>query len=146
MKRIIITIAISTLFSTTILAQTNQRSRHEEQTPLNAGKNNFEVIDNVKYELLDTVLFNLYRTQKPIVNAKGFPPYATYYFFKTTNNKILPLTIQYLKEGLSIRTPLFHYALDAHFRSDAELVAWDPWQHVYKVKYLLNQALQNKTN
>jgi hypothetical protein len=145
MKRIIITIAISTLYSTVILAQTNQSNRHEEQTPLNAGKNNFEVIDHVKYELMDTVLFNLYRTQKPIVNAKGFPPYATYYFFKTTNNKILPLTIQYLKEAYP-SVPSFHYALDAHFRSDAELIAWDPWQHVYKVKYLLNQALQNKAN
>lgn len=139
MKRTVITIAISVLVGSASFANGNGQGAQAQRK---AGKKQYEIVGRVKYELLDTTLFNVYRAQRPMASAKGIPPYTTAYFFKTINGVIRPLTIQYLKKNWS-SVPAFHYALDAQFRSDSELSAWDPYQKMYKVKYLLRQALLN---
>jgi hypothetical protein len=88
-----------------------------------------------KYEVVDTTGFYLYKAQQLVPQIKGYPHYATAYFFSTDNANIQPLTIPNLKKAFP-SVPAFHYALDAHFRSNEELTAWDPYQKIYKVKYL----------
>jgi hypothetical protein len=136
MKTIIIVAAISLLTEECTRAQVK---------PVIASTDTklFSVKDqatHTTYDVLDTIGFYIYRGQKLVPQVKGYPRYVPAYFFSTKSTGIQPLTIQNLKNAFP-SVPAFHYALDAHFRSDEELMAWDHFQQVYKVKYLLKQSL-----
>ena len=63
-----------------------------------------------------------------------------YYFSKDSNSDIRLLTIENLKRAYP-ENHRFHYDIDAHFRFDRELMEYDPYTQMYKLKYLYMRSL-----
>ena len=95
-----------------------------------------------KFQVVDTTAFYLYTQNKNIVPPGGKGMYrADLYFFSTNaDGPILPLTIENLKRTYPANMA-FHYALDAYFNSDRQLMAYDQYAKMYKLKYLFLQTL-----
>lgn len=95
-----------------------------------------------KFQVVDTTSFYLYTQNKNVVPPGGKGMYrADLYFFSITGDSpILPLTIENLKRAYPANTA-FHYALDAYFNSDRQLMAYDEYTKMYKLKYLFLQTL-----
>jgi hypothetical protein len=61
------------------------------------------------------------------------------YFFSVSPDGVLqPLTIENLKNAFP-DDHHFHYSIDANFKSDRELMAYDKFQKCYKIKYLFKK-------
>jgi hypothetical protein len=95
------------------------------------------------YRILDTTGFYLYYRygQEEINKGKGLIKTDEYYFSTCGDGTISRLTSQNLQAAF-YRNPRFQYALDASFRSDQELIAYDGYQKTYKIKYLYRQSLK----
>ncbi|SEN39910.1 hypothetical protein [Niastella yeongjuensis] len=100
-----------------------------------------------KFQVVDTTAFYLYTQNKNVVPPGGKGMYrADLYFFSTTSDSpILPLTIENLKSAYPAHIA-FHYALDAYFNSDKQLMAYDAYAKMYKLKYLFLQTLVSYNN
>ena len=93
-------------------------------------------IQKKKYKVIDATGFPIYTHQDYVNAAKGSMISKTFYSFsRDTNSEVMPLTRANLKKAFPDKTE-FHYALDAAFRNDQQLTAWDKYQQMYKVKYL----------
>jgi hypothetical protein len=95
-----------------------------------------------KFQVVDTTAFYLYTQNKNVVPPGGKGMYrANLYFFSTNaDSPILPLTIENLKSAYPANNA-FHYALDAYFNSERQLMAYDVYTKMYKLKYLFLQTL-----
>ena len=109
---------------------------------LPASAQNNRVYQKEKFQVVDTTAFYLYTQNKNVVPAGGKGMYRAdlYYFSTTVGSPILPLTIENLKRAYPANIA-FHYALDAYFNSDRQLMAYDEYAKMYKLKYLFLQTL-----
>ena len=100
-----------------------------------------------KFQVVDTTAFYLYTQTKNVVPPVGKGMYRTDLYFFSTNadSPILPLTIENLKRSYPANTA-FHYALDAYFNSDRQLMAYDGYAKMYKLKYLFLQTQGSYNN
>jgi hypothetical protein len=100
-----------------------------------------------KFRIVDTTAFYLYIQNKNVVPPGGKGMYrADLYFFSTAADApIFSLTIENLKKAYPANVA-FHYALDAYFNSDRQLMAYDAYSKMYKVKYLFLQTLVSFRN
>jgi len=95
------------------------------------------------YRILDTCGFLMYYKYGSIeVNkGKGLVKEDQYFFSKRGEGPIIPLTRENLAIAFSNNTAL-RYTLESDFQSDKDLVAYDQFQKMYKIKYLYNQSLK----
>jgi hypothetical protein len=96
-----------------------------------------------EYQVLDTAYFCLYYRYEQVEKLKGKSLEKTdeYFFSRNAESPIQLLTAENLKKTFPDNLA-FHYAIDAHFRSDQDLIAYDPYYKGYKLKYLYNQSLK----
>ena len=109
----------------------------------NCNSTNFRFYHNEAYQILDTLGFYLYYNYRSVQRQKGKGLIKTdqYYFSRSGDGELQTLTIDNLKMAFSDNSA-FHYALDASFPSDRDLLAFDSYQKQYKLKYLYKQSLQ----
>ena len=105
-------------------------------------KDSYRIYHNESYKIVDTAGFYLYYryVQYEHTKGKGLIKKDQYYFSKDSNSDIWLLTIENLKSAYP-ENHRFHYDLDAHFWSDRDLMAYDPYIQMYKLKYLYMRSL-----
>jgi hypothetical protein len=110
----------------------------------NGVKDSYRFFHNSYYKIIDTAGFYLYYRyiQFEQNRGKGLVKKDEYYFSKDGSSDIKPLTIENLKRAYP-ENHRFHYDIDAHFRSDRELMAYDSYTQSYKLKYLYMQSLKD---
>jgi hypothetical protein len=103
----------------------------------------YRFYNNDAYQIMDTAEFYIYYQYKSEEQTKGKSLVKTelFYFSRTGNDGIQPLSIDHLKMAFP-GNARFHYALDAYFKSDKDLIEYDPFQKTYKIKYLYNESLK----
>ncbi|HMH24666.1 MAG TPA: hypothetical protein VK563_22980 [Puia sp.] len=99
----------------------------------------YRQVGREKFVIVDTAGFYLYRINKLVMGEKISRPQDVYYFSVKPDAPVLELTLVNLESAFSANAR-FRYALEEHFRSDKQLIAYDPWLKVYKLKYLYNQS------
>jgi len=104
---------------------------------------NYRIFHKSSYGIVDTAGFYLYYRyiQFEQIPGKGLVKRDEYYFSKDSASDIQLLTIENLKRAYP-ENHRFHYDIDAHFRSDHELMAYDPYSKCYKLKYLYLRSLK----
>jgi hypothetical protein len=99
----------------------------------------YRFFNNSAYKIIDTKDFYIYSHPKLNQQGKGLKPVDTYYFSDVANGKLQPLTIGNLEVAFA-KNPKFKYTIGEHFKSDNELIAYDPTIKEYKLKYLFDQS------
>ena len=109
----------------------------------NCKNENYRFDYKTPYQIIDTAGFFIYyrSVQAEAVKGKGLVKTDAYFFSTKADNTIQPLTMNNLKKAFP-GNHSFQYALDAHFRSDRDLAAYDTFQKTYKVTYLYGQSLK----
>ena len=110
----------------------------------NAKNEKYRFYDKSSYKIVDTLSFFTYYQYKmePGINGKGLVKTDEYYFSVKGDGPLLPLTINNLKKAFPENNK-FHYALDALFKSDNELLAYDGYLKMYKLKYIYRSSCNN---
>jgi len=123
--------------TTSILAATVLFISCAFRTAPNAGA--LRVVGHRTYEVVDTAGFYLYRNNKLVQGEKIARPQTVYYFSLKADEPVRELTLANLERAFAGK-PSFRYALEATFRSDKDLIAYDPLSRVYKIKYLYSHS------
>ncbi len=106
-----------------------------------ADNKDFRFFNNQEYEILDGAFFYLYRYHIYVSNGKTQVQKPAYFISKEVNSKILPLTMDNLKNFFP-NNHKFHDMLDVAFKSDEDLSAYDVYHKTYKIKHLYSQSLK----
>jgi hypothetical protein len=108
---------------------------------VNSKNEKYRFYDNSSYKIVDTLSFFTYYQYKmePGINGKGLVKTDEYYFSVKGDGPLLPLTINNLKKAFPENNK-FHYALDTLFKSDNELLAYDSYLKMYKLKYIFRNS------
>jgi hypothetical protein len=104
----------------------------------------YRFYNNELYKVMDSGEgFSLYYAFKPeeINKGKGLVKTDEYFFSITGNSEIYLLTMNNLKKAFPDNNK-FHYLLDATFKSDKNLMAYDGYAKTYKIKFLYNESLK----
>jgi hypothetical protein len=109
----------------------------------NCENKNYRFYNGEAYLLIDTASFYIYYQYKSEENikGKGLIKKDEYFFSKNANDDLHLLTIENLKNAFP-NNHHFHYALDANFKSDNDLIAYDRFQKTYKIKYLYSESVK----
>ena len=109
----------------------------------NSKKEDYRFINNESYKIVDTASFYIYYTykQEEINKGKGLVKTDEYFFSVKGNSTVYLLTIGNLKKAFA-GNDKFHYLIDATFKTDKDLLAYDDYLKTYKIKYLYNQSLK----
>src|ERR1700680_3153451 len=101
---------------------------------------NFRFYGNSTYQILDTAGFYIYYQYRSVeqTKGKGLVKADFYYFSKKSDDDITVLNSDNLKKAFPENHRL-HYAIDANFKSDIDLAAYDSFQKTYKIKYLYDE-------
>ncbi len=107
----------------------------------NCQNKTYRFYNGEAYQLLDTAGFYIYYQYRSEQNikGKGLVKKDEYFFSKNVAADLQLLTIDNLKNAYP-GNHAFHYALDANFRADKDLIAYDRFTKTYKIKYLFNQS------
>jgi hypothetical protein len=98
----------------------------------------FRFVDGRHYRLLNpTEQILLYKEEIPAMGKN--PGKTSYYFSKGAALPVMPLTLQNLKAGFA-DNHAFHDALDAQFKTDEGLAAYDSYHKMYKINHLLESS------
>jgi hypothetical protein len=129
---------IITITSIIILASTTAFKGHQ-----NHDQYHYRSFHALSYRILDSTEFFLYYRYQQQEHIKGKELLKTdcYYFSINALAPIEPLTIENLKAAFPDNNR-FHYLLDEQFRRDTELMAYDPYSKMYKIKYLYGLSLK----
>jgi len=105
----------------------------------------YRFVNDIAYRVLDTAGFCMYEhLERPA--GKGYQaPVVKHYFSTGTADAIQPLTIHNLKRAFPENTT-FRYWLDAGFKSDKELLAYDSFEKMYKLKYIYLRSGENSVS
>jgi hypothetical protein len=103
----------------------------------------FRFYQHEAYEILDTSGFYLYYQYRSVEETRGKSLIKTdqYFFSRTDTENLIPLTVENLEEAFPDNEK-FHYALEANFNRDVDLVAYDRFQKIYKIEYLFKQSIK----
>lgn len=112
---------------------------------LNAQNNNHGIQLTKQHKLINKgEPIALYKYNHPAHSAKEAGNYTTRYFYQIDSaGAILPLT----KENLKRSTPSshkFHEELDAQFKSDSDLAAYDTFHKMYKLNWLYKRYVSKE--
>ena len=120
-----------------LMSFTIHQTAHSSSNDNNIGQ---RVYGKSTYKVLDTRGFYLYSINKLVQGEKIARPQTVYYFSVTANSPLQELTLANLENAFAGNAK-FRYSLEAQFRSDKELMAYDDLLKMYKIKYLYNQSL-----
>lgn len=99
---------------------------------------------NDQYEIINPEEQIIIYKKAKLISGKGTrTPLVNYYFSKDASSSIEELTIMNLKNAFP-DNHAFHDAIDATFKSNADLASYDNFHKMYKVNWLLKQN-KNKT-
>jgi hypothetical protein len=101
----------------------------------------FRFFNNKEYEILDGTFFYLYQYHTYVSNGKTQVQKPAYFISKEVNSSIIPLTLDNLKNFFP-NNHKFHDMLDAAFKTDEGLNAYDTYHKTYKIKHLYSQSLK----
>jgi hypothetical protein len=109
----------------------------------NSETNNYRIYEKESYLILDTAAFCLYYRYESEEKTKGKELVKTeeYFFSKDAQSPIQLLTADNLKRTFPDNLP-FHYAIDAEFRNNKDLIAYDSYCGCYKIKYIYKQSFK----
>ena len=93
------------------------------------------VVDQHRYEILDTAGFYLYSLRKLVQGEKISRVETVYYFSIDDSAPVRELTLANLEEAFASNA-CFRYHLEAQFHSDKALMAYDKYLGMYKIKWL----------
>lgn len=99
----------------------------------------FRSVGKSRYRIVDTAGFYLYSINKLVQGEKIARPQTVYYFSKKAGDPLQELTLANLEQAFAANTR-FRYRLEAQFRSDKDLIAYDKNLKTYKIKYLYSQS------
>ena len=109
-----------------------------------AKEGDYRFYKNELYKVVDAgeglCLYYASRLEE-INKGKGLVKTDEYFFSVSGNSEIYLLTMANLKKAFPDNNK-FHYSLDATFKSDKDLMAYDSYSKMYKVKYLYNESLK----
>lgn len=105
----------------------------------------YRFINNMAYQVLDTAGFYMYEhLERP--SGKGYRvPVAKHYFSTSPAGNVQALTINNLHKSFS-QNNNFRYWLDAGFKTDKELIAYDDFAKMYKLKYVYIRSGDNSVS
>ena len=89
---------------------------------------------------MDAAHFPIYSRVVETSKGKGRITETQYFFSAAPGSELQPLTIANLKRAFP-DNDRFHQLLDMQFRHDQELVWYDDFSKVYKVKSIYTQAI-----
>lgn len=133
------------LFAIAIIVSFAQKGMSQtSDTKASAGVHpkSYRFYNHSDYEIVDTASFYIYYQYKEVTTGKGLVKTDVYYFSLNNHDAIIPLTINNLKLAFP-GNDKFHYALDAYFKSDEDLLAYDYFLKVYKLKYIYRSSTNN---
>ena len=103
----------------------------------------YRVVGDKDLAIVDASSFVLYSNTVEVAGMKGhMTKEVVYYFSVDANSDIKQLTKENLKEAFATNNR-FRYYLDAFFKSDRDLIAFDPELKKYKVKYIYETSLKD---
>jgi hypothetical protein len=100
---------------------------------------NYRFLGQSSYQILDTAGFYLYSINKLVQGEKIARPQTLYYFSVPPNGPVQELTLANLERSFAGNAK-FRYHLEAQFKSDKGLIAYDDLLKTYKIKYLYSQS------
>ena len=117
-----------------LLVSCSVRQASQESAGMRQDQN-YRSYDHGKYLILDTAGFYLYRHNKLVRGEKASRPMDVYYFSLGPDDAPRELTLANLERAFA-GNAAFRYRLEAQFRYDKELMAYDEYLKMYKIKYL----------
>ena len=103
--------------------------------------NDYRYFENRAYQIMDTTGFCIYSNEKLVQQGKGRRATRVYYFSTKLNSAIQPLTPENIARAFP-KNHKFKYMVEAEFKSDVKLDAYDNEADRYKIKELYNESLQ----
>lgn len=102
----------------------------------------YRIVGDNAYTIVDAASFVIYSNVKTIAGMKGHDTKETvYYFSKDATSVVKQLTKENLKAEFADNSR-FRYYLDAFFKSDKDLIAFDAQAKEYKVKFVYETSLK----
>ncbi|HVU94930.1 MAG TPA: hypothetical protein VHE34_06875 [Puia sp.] len=111
-----------------------------QQVPASAVMN-YRMVGKEKYQVVDSSGFFIYSKRKLVQGEKIARPETVFYFSIDSQGPLRELTRANLEDVFASNAK-FRYALEQTFRSDKQLLEYDRYLKMYKIKYLYNQSLQ----
>lgn len=101
----------------------------------------YRVAGKTRLKIVDSTGFYVYSVNKLVQGEKIARPQDVYYFSVQADGPVLELTRENLEKAFADNAK-FRYALEARFRNDKQLMEYDRYSKVYKLKYLYSQSLK----
>jgi hypothetical protein len=101
----------------------------------------YRQVGDRKYEIVDTTGFYLYSYKMLVQGEKIARPETVYFFSVDKDSPVFELTMPNLENAFASNAK-FRYSLEASFRSDKQLMAYDKAIKMYKIKYLYSQSIR----
>jgi hypothetical protein len=139
-RKITTGLILSSVMLTTLAFKTQTAKPGKFQ---NGGNNNYRIYEKESYLILDTASFYLYYryASEEKVKGKGLVKVEKYFFSKDAGSPILILTTDNLEKTFPDNLA-FHYAIEAFFRTNQDLISYDSYCSCYKLKYIYKQSLK----
>jgi hypothetical protein len=128
------------LYSKVLIGAMLLMSFTNHQTSSSDNNMGSRVYGKSTYKIIDTTGFYLYSINKLVQGEKIARPQTVYYFSVTGSGPLQELTVANL-ENVFAGNARFRYSLEAQFRSDKGLMAYDGALKMYKIEYLYSQSL-----
>ncbi|HTB07288.1 MAG TPA: hypothetical protein VK806_10085 [Bacteroidia bacterium] len=110
----------------------------------NCKGQDYRFFENHSYEYqiaeAKSIVIYLALLADPTYTGKGIKLAPTYFFSKTLNSDIMPLTMSNLKLAFAGNTK-FCNMLDGEIKSDKDLSVYDETYKMYRINYLLSQSI-----
>jgi hypothetical protein len=101
----------------------------------------YRFYNNEAYQVLDTMCFYLYSTEKLVQQGKGPKPTTIYCFSKKAGDQIFPLTPEYIAQEYPQNYKL-KYMVEVASKADIDIDAYDKSSNMYKIKELYTESLK----
>jgi hypothetical protein len=106
-----------------------------------ANGNDYRFHDGKAYQIVDTNGFYIYSHDSLVQQGKGPKPTPGYYFSKTSNSALLPLTFQNIISAFP-ENPKFRYMAEVASAYNVKADAFDSNTNAYKIKELYLNSLK----
>ncbi len=139
MKKYLISVAvtsISLVFALSAFAQKDSSGIYKT-----ANGETYRFFGNKDYQVMNpNEMILLYKVEVMQTKATA-PKVYSYYFSRDASSPLQDLTKANLKAAFPTNHK-FHDELDANFKADSELTAYDSFHKMYKVNHLLEMSLK----
>lgn len=103
--------------------------------------NDYRFADSKAYQVIDTDGFYIYSYDKLVQQGKGPKPTRVYYFSKTINGQLVPLTFRNILNAFP-ENPKFRYMVEVASIYNVKPDAYDNEMNAYKIKELYTASLK----